>query len=269
MRRVHPGGGLPRGTAKSMLWRRFGSRVSEVATSALRPMDSSSTYHAQSPDSASAEPGADSHRVVLAGGRSLVRATRRSVLERAGLVVAADVEDASRAAKAAELYGARLALLDSGIAGGSILAVRRITERSPGTAVVVVAPALDEEALLAAVRAGADGFVLETLGASGLVRAVEVALAGDSVFPRAGVGTLIDQLRGAVQEHASVYGQPLKLTRREADVIARRRQGMTTKEIAYELELSDITVRRHLSSVARKARQRQERPLTLALESTS
>jgi DNA-binding NarL/FixJ family response regulator len=47
----------------------------------------------------------------------------------------------------------------------------------------------------------------------------------------------------------------------------RRRDGMTTKEIAYELDLSDVTVRRHLSSVARKVR--QARPLTLALESTS
>jgi DNA-binding NarL/FixJ family response regulator len=217
-------------------------------------------------DPASAEADA----VVVAGGQSLVRAARRSVLERAGLVVVADVEDASRAAKAAELYGARLVLLDSEISGGSVFAVRRIAERAPGTAVIVVAPALDEEALLAAVRAGADGFVLETLGASSLVRAVEVALTGDSVFPRAGVGTLIEQLRGATQEHTSVDGQPLKLTRREADVMARNREGMTPKEIAYELGLSDVTVRRHLSSVAKKVgRARQARPLTLALESTS
>jgi DNA-binding NarL/FixJ family response regulator len=61
----------------------------------------------------------------------------------------------------------------------------------------------------------------------------------------------------------------LQLTRREADVVARRRQGMSTKEIAYELGLSDVTVRRHLSSVAKKAKARQARPLTLALESTS
>jgi DNA-binding NarL/FixJ family response regulator len=216
----------------------------------------------------SRDPAPDS--VVVAGGQALVRAARRSVLERAGLVVVADVEDASRAAKAAELYGARLVLLDSEISGGSVFAVRRIAERAPGTAVVVVAPELDEEALLAAVRAGADGFVLETLGASSLVRAIEVALTGDSVFPRAGVGTLIEQLRGATQEHTSVDGQPLKLTRREADVMARNREGMTPKEIAYELGLSDVTVRRHLSSVAKKAnRARQARPLTLALESTS
>jgi DNA-binding NarL/FixJ family response regulator len=205
--------------------------------------------------------------VVVAGGQALVRAARRSVLERAGLDVPADVADASRAAKAAELYGARLVLVDSQISGGCVLAVRRISERVPGTRVVVVAPELDEDVLLAVVQAGADGFVLETLGASGLARAVEVALDGDSVIPRAAVGTLIDQLRGATQEQTSVDGQLLTLTRREADVVSRHRKGMTPKEIAFELELSDVTVRRHLSSVARKAR--QARPLTLALESTS
>jgi DNA-binding NarL/FixJ family response regulator len=205
--------------------------------------------------------------VVLAGGQTLVRAARRSVLSRAGIDVVADVSDASRAAKAAELYGAALVLVDSGIPGGCILAVRRIGERAPGAAVLVVAPELDPEALLAAVRAGAAGFVPETLGASSLVRAVEVALRGDAVIPRAGVVALIDQLKGPAQEQTSVDGLPLQLTRREADVITRRREGMTTKEIAFELNLSDITVRRHLSSVAKKVR--QARPLTLALESTS
>jgi DNA-binding NarL/FixJ family response regulator len=204
--------------------------------------------------------------IVIAGGQVLVRAARKSVLTRAGLEVSADVADASRAAKAAELYEAGLVLVDSEISGGCLLAVRRITERAPGTAVVVVAPVLDHEMLLAAIRAGAAGFVLETLGASGLVRAVGVALSGESVVPRAGVGTLIEQVRGT-QEQTSVDGQQLQLTRREADVMVRSREGLTPKEIAYELDLSQVTVRRHLSSVARKAR--QARPLTLALESTS
>jgi DNA-binding NarL/FixJ family response regulator len=238
-----------------MLWKRQ-----------LRLLDTSLSYQALSRDPDAAEP----NTVVVAGGQALVRAARRSVLERAGLAVPADVEDASRAAKAAELYAARLVLVDSEIGGGCVLAVRRITERAPGTAVVVVAPELDEEALLAAVRAGADGFVVEGHGASGLVRAVEVALGGDSVFPRAGVGTLIEQVRGVAPERTSVDGQPLKLTRREADVMARRREGKTPKEIAYELDLSAVTVRRHLSSVAKKSNKaRQARPLTLALESTS
>jgi DNA-binding NarL/FixJ family response regulator len=232
-------------------------------------MNSSSASNGVARTTAPAAPERRRRSVVVAGGQALVRAARRSVLSRAGLDVPADVADASRAAKAAELYAPGLVLVDSEISGGCVLAVRRIAERAPGTPVLVVAPELDQEALLAAVRAGADGFIAETLGASSLVRAVEVALSGDSVIPRAGVGALIDQLRGGTQEPASVDGVELQLTRREADVMARRREGMTTKEIAYELELSDITVRRHLSSVAKKAKARQARPPTLALESTS
>lgn len=230
-------------------------------------LDSSVTSLAVSP---ALDPGplpCAARTVVVAGGHSLVRAARSSVLSRAGLVVVADVADASRAAKAAELYGARLVLVDSEIPGGCVLAVRLITERAPGAVALVVAAELDPERLLAAVRAGAQGFIAETNGAGGLIRAVEVALAGESVIPRGGVAALIDELRGGLQEQTSVDGLPLQLTRREADVMKRRRDGMTTKEIASELELSDVTVRRHLSSVTRKAR--QARPSTLALGSTS
>jgi DNA-binding NarL/FixJ family response regulator len=230
-------------------------------------LDSSITHLAMTRDPDTGELQPRPRMVVVAGGHALVRASRCSVLERAGLEVAADVADAARAAKAAELYGPGLVLLDFEVEGGFVLAVRRIVERAPGTAVLVIAPELDRERLLAAVRAGAAGFVPETLGASGLARAVEVALQGDSVIPRAGVSTLIEQVRGGTQEQTSVDGLPLQLTRREADVMSRSREGMTPKEIAHELDLSDVTVRRHLSSVARKAR--QARPLTLALESTS
>ena len=243
-------------------------RPPEASRTPLRHVDSHPTCN---PPALTPLAGSDarSRPIVVAGGQALVRAARRSVLARAGLEVAADVADASRAAKAAELYDAGLVLVDSEISGGCILAVRRITERAPGAAVLVVAAELDREALVTAIRAGAAGFVAETLGAGGLVRAVEVALAGDSVLPRAGFGALIDHVRGTKQEQASVDGVALQLTRREADVMARRRQGMSTREIAYELDLSDVTVRRHLSSVARKAKARQARPLTLALESTS
>jgi DNA-binding CsgD family transcriptional regulator len=75
------------------------------------------------------------------------------------------------------------------------------------------------------------------------------------------------QLRARGQEQKSVDGIQLQLTRPEADVMTRLRDGLTRKQIAYELETSAVTVRRHRSSVARKAR--QARPLTLALESTS
>jgi DNA-binding NarL/FixJ family response regulator len=226
-------------------------------------LDSSFTSHEIAPDSVSA--GAQT--VVLAGGQLLVRAARHSLLRREGLKVVADMPDAASAAEAAQLYQAGVVLVDVDVPGGCVRAVRRIAELAPSTAVLVVAPELDGETMLAAVRAGAAGFIPETLGVRGLVRAVEVALAGETVVPRAGVSTLIEQVRGDAPAQTSADGHRLQLTRREADVIARFREGMTPKEIAHELELSAVTVRRHLSSVARKTR--QARPLTLALESTS
>jgi two-component system, NarL family, nitrate/nitrite response regulator NarL len=204
---------------------------------------------------------------VLAGGQLLVRAARHSVLRREGFKVVADMPDAASAAEAAQLYQAGVVLVDVDVPGGCVRAVRRIAELASSTAVLVVAPELDRETMLAAVRAGAAGFIPETLGVRGLVRAVEVALAGETVVPRAGVSTLIEQVRGGAPAQTSVDGHRFQLTRREADVVARFREGMTPKEIAHELDLSAVTVRRHLSSVARKTR--QARPLTLALESTS
>ena len=214
------------------------------------------TSHGIARGSAAAAPGRESARpVVLAGGQLLVRAARHSVLTRAGLDVVADVPDAATAAEAAQLYDAGVVLVDAEVREGCVRAVRRILERAPAAEVLVVARELDQESLVAAVRAGAIGFVPETLGARGLVRAVEVALRGESVIPRAGVTALIDQVRGGGQEQTSVDGLALQLTRRESDVIARVREGMTPKQIAYELDLSAVTVRRHLSSIARKTRQ--------------
>jgi two-component system, NarL family, nitrate/nitrite response regulator NarL len=205
--------------------------------------------------------------IVLAGGLALVRAARRSVLTHFGWHVVADTADATGAAEASARHGAGLVLVDADVPEGSFQAVRRIVEHAPSVSVLVVAAELDQETLLAAVRAGATGFVAETVGPDGLARAAEVALRGEAVIPRAAVVTLIEQLRGEARERTSVDGQSLQLTRREADVMSRHREGMTPKEIAYALELSDVTVRRHLSSVAKKVR--QARPLTLALESTS
>ena len=205
--------------------------------------------------------------IVVAGGQALVRAARRSVLSRAGLEVVADVADASRAAESCGAVRGRVGSRRLQTVG-CVLAVRRIVERAPTSAVLIVAPELDHESLLAAVRAGARGFIPETHGAGSLIRAVEVALACESVIPRAGVNALIDEGgRGGPQEQTSVEGFPLQLTRREADVMKRRREGMTTKEIAYELDLSGVTVRRH--RLRSPGKLRQARPLTLALESTS
>jgi DNA-binding NarL/FixJ family response regulator len=200
--------------------------------------------------------GGPGRTVLVAGQHSLARAALRAVLTQKGLEVVAEAQDATEAAVAAARTRPSLCLLDAELPGGGVLAVRRVIDRAPGTLVVVVAPALDPERLLAALRAGASGYVTQGLDADGLARAIDAALAGQMVVPRAAVATLIDQIRDGRGRHASLDGQRLSLTRREAEVVERLRDGMSTHEIAEELELSAVTVRRHLATVAKKAGRR-------------
>jgi len=134
--------------------RRFCEGGVEVAaatasTDTADTLNSSSSSHGAARGSAPADPGESTRPVVLAGGQALVRATRRSVLVRAGVNVVADVADAAAAAEAAEVHEAALVLLDSDVGGGCVSAVRSIAKRAPGTAVLVIAPELERERLLA------------------------------------------------------------------------------------------------------------------------
>lgn len=142
-------------------------------------------------------------RAVVAGGHSLVRATRGSLAARAGFEVVADTADATEAARAARQHGAALALVDVSIDGGCVPAVRKLVDRMPGIAVLVVAPRLDARVLLAVVRAGAEGLLTEATGAAGFARAVDAALHGEAVIPRDGVAALIEEVQSQVRRPAA------------------------------------------------------------------
>jgi DNA-binding NarL/FixJ family response regulator len=191
--------------------------------------------------------------VLLADSQPLSRTGLRTVLDRAGLEVVAEATDAAGAVAAAELHHPGVCILDASLPGGGILAVRRITDRVPDTLVVLIAPVVALEGLLAAVRAGASGYVPKTATGKGLVRAVEAVLDGQAAIPRAAVASLIHEFRGGGRQRASVGGRPLSLTAREAQVLELLKDGLTTQQIARELGVSPVTVRRHLGGVAAKA----------------
>jgi DNA-binding NarL/FixJ family response regulator len=194
--------------------------------------------------------------VLLADPQPLSRAGLKTVLEKAGLEVVAEATDAAGALAAAEHHHPGVCILDANLPEGGILVVRRITDRVPDTLVVVIAPVVAPEGLLAAVRAGASGYVPKTATGKGLVRAIEAVLGGQAAIPRAAVASLIHEFRGGGRQRASVGGRPLSLTAREAQVLELLRDGLTTKQIARELGVSPVTVRRHLGGVAAKAGKR-------------
>lgn len=219
---------------------------------ALKSQLTSAAKVGPTPDSRVAE-----RRVVVLGGLSLVRATRCSVLAESGLRVVSNTPSSAEAVESAEAFGAALAIVDMSVSGGCVPAVRMLVDRLPGIAILVVAPSLDPRVLLAVVRAGANGLVTEAASAPGFARAVTAALAGEAVIPREGVATLIEHVRALAQRAAPNGHEETGLTRRESQVLALLRDGLTPKQVAFELQVSAVTVRRHRAGSRKAAAARQ------------
>jgi DNA-binding NarL/FixJ family response regulator len=124
-----------------------------------------------------------------------------------------------------------------------IEATRRITEAYPGIAVVVLTSFSDRDQILRALDAGAIGYLLKDAEPDELEKAVRAAARGEAPLdPRAGRALL----------SARSAGSPLDaLSDREREVLAMVAQGLPNKLIARELEISEKTVKAHLTSVFR------------------
>jgi DNA-binding NarL/FixJ family response regulator len=122
--------------------------------------------------------------------------------------------------------------------------VQGILAVAPETSVIVLSDHRDVEDLLAAVRAGAVGYLPGSLDGEQLRRVVQGVAAQEAAVPRAMVRELILELRSAT----AIGG----LTEREAQVLGMLRRGHSTAQIAVRLEISPITVRRYISDLMRK-----------------
>jgi DNA-binding NarL/FixJ family response regulator len=159
--------------------------------------------------------------------------------------ICAEAGDAESAIRAAMNEQPDICLVGRDLPGDGIAAVRGICRAAPRAAVVVLAEIRDVDDLLAAVRAGAIGYVPDSLDAGRLRRIVGVVAANEAVVPRAMVLELLMELRsnGAGAE---------VLTGREAQVLGMVRRGHTTAAIAERLEITPVTVRRHISELVHK-----------------
>ncbi len=118
----------------------------------------------------------------------------------------------------------------------------------PGASVVVMTRRIDEDEFIAAVRAGAIGYLPEGVDPARLPYVVRGLLRGEAAVPRALVARLIDELRGreSRRRRLELRGRtPVELTVREWEVLDLLRQGYSTRSIAELLGISAVTVRRH------------------------
>ncbi|MFR0354515.1 LuxR C-terminal-related transcriptional regulator [Streptomyces sediminimaris] len=195
------------------------------------------------------------------------------------------VGEAASGAEAAGLIAALrpdVVLMDVRLADASgIEAVRRIArparirpaaESGAGQTaprVLVLTSALDEGHAHAALRAGADGFLLTDASPEELTAAVRIVAAGDAVITPALTRTLIDTVRAEPTARRLQPGAGLDtLTRRERDVLTAVASGWSNSEIALRLAIAPTTVKSHVSHILTKigARARVQ-AVTFAYES--
>ncbi|MFF3492682.1 response regulator [Streptomyces sp. NPDC002795] len=183
-------------------------------------------------------------RLLLADDHPVVRAGLRAVLDaEADFVI---VAEASTAERAVELAGdVDVVLMDLQFGAGTMHgaeATARIAALDGGPRVLVLTTYDTEADILAAVEAGASGYLLKDAPPEELAAAVRTAASGRSALAPAVADRLMDRMRAPAEA----------LSRRELEVLRHVRDGLSNAEIARELFLSQATVKSHLVHIYAK-----------------
>jgi DNA-binding NarL/FixJ family response regulator len=165
-----------------------------------------------------------------------------------------EAADAQSAVDAAVRERPDVCLLGLEPSGQGLRVATEIASRVPSAAVILMTSRLDEEEFMAAVRAGASGYLTQSLDPARLPHVVRGALRGEPAVPRRFVSRLLEELRTRERRRSvALAGRGrVALTGREWEVVELLLRSATTMEMAKELGVAPVTVRRHLGSVERK-----------------
>jgi DNA-binding NarL/FixJ family response regulator len=187
----------------------------------------------------------DDHPIFLQGVERLFR------LE-PDLEVVARCIDGEEALRAVREHRPDVLLLDLRMPGMDGLAVLRELEREgTPTRVVVLTAALDEDDVLAAIELGVRGVVLKEMAPRLLVQAVRKVHAGERWLETRSAALALEKL---VRKQAGARAAAEMLTQRETEIVRMVASGLTNKEIASRLKITEGTVKVHVHSVYQKLR---------------
>jgi DNA-binding NarL/FixJ family response regulator len=191
-------------------------------------------------------------RLLVVDDHEIVRQGLVALLERrAGFSVVAGVGTAAEAIEAARTYLPDLVIMDVRLPDGSgIEATREIRAENPAIRVVVLTSYPDEEAVFAAIVAGASGYLLKQIRGRDLIGALEAVGRGESLLDPAVTEQVLERIRGIA--HGTYRDELAQLTRQEQTILLLVAEGQTNKEIAAKVFLSDKTVKNYVSSILAK-----------------
>jgi len=184
----------------------------------------------------------DDHEVVRAGLRALLQAQD-------GIEVVGEVGTAADAVRHVGFDAPDVVVMDVRLPDGSgVEATRKIRDRWPDVAVLVLSSFADEEALISSIEAGASGYLLKRVDTDAIVDAVRAVGAGESLLDPAMTKQLFTKLRDSDREDELIA----RLSGQERRILTRLAQGKTNREIADEMYLAEKTVKNYVSNLLAK-----------------
>ncbi|XVQ88354.1 response regulator [Microbispora siamensis] len=187
----------------------------------------------------------DDHAAFRAGLRALLRPVEE-------MEVADEAASGEQALALLPRVQPDVVLMDLAMPGmGGVAATERITRDNPHVRVLVLSMADDDDAVFAAVRAGARGYVLKGACRAELVRAIRAVAEGEAIFGPALAGRLMGYFSDLARKPEPSFPE---LTPREREILGLVAGHLTNVQIAARLGLSQKTVRNHVSSIFAKLR---------------
>jgi DNA-binding NarL/FixJ family response regulator len=191
--------------------------------------------------------------VLIADDHGSIRTGLRLLLEAAGLAVIGEASDGRAAVTMAQTLKPDVVLMDLRMpALNGIEATRAIVDSTSSPVLIITAFNLNEE-VLGAIRAGASGFVLKSLDAEELIRAVRAVARGQNILDPDITGMVMRRVVESVpSEEPPAAWPPSELTPREVSVMECLGRGMTNRLIARTLGMAETTAKSHVSSALAK-----------------
>lgn len=188
-------------------------------------------------------------RLLIVDDHEVVRAGLLMLLKRwPNIEVVGEAATAAEAVEQAKALNPDVVLLDMRLPDGTGLdTCKQIRAQVPSTKVIFLTAFTDEEAVVSAVFAGADGYLLKEIGGEQLVNAIQTVAQGHSILDPMVTRAVLNGMRSM-----SVPAEPARkstLSPQEQHVLALVAEGKTNKEIAAALGLSYKTVKNYLSTL--------------------
>jgi DNA-binding NarL/FixJ family response regulator len=191
----------------------------------------------------------DDHEMVRQGTAELLRRVP-------GFVIVGESSDGEHAVELARAKRPDVVVMDVHLPGLSgVEATRRIRESLPGVHVLVLSAYDDDYYVISLLRAGASGYLLKTAPINELVRAIQQVHAGEFPFHPSILRKVVlnfPSRRTPAQEGSGTLTEAEDLTEREQLVLKLLAEGMSNREIAQAMVISDRTVQAHLTRLFAK-----------------